>query len=155
LTPRGRAAFAIVFFGLELAGIAYGQRTPDHAFGFQMFNESSRLTIHLFREVERRRKRVRVPLPNGHWHAPDASGQQHRHAWQDRVRASASPLDTLEQSMHAPYGLSAQLFHLQAALDDAVRHLATDAQTKALIARVETVKNGKPGPWVELRADKP
>ncbi len=143
-----------MFFGLELAGIAWGQRTPDHALGFQMFNESSQLTIHLFREVERRGQRVLVAVSDGHWQAPDASGQLRDYAWHDRVGPQALPLNTLELSRHATYGLPAQLFRLQAALDDMVRHLPTDTETLALVAQVETLQNGRPGQR-ELRAAKP
>ena len=149
----GRVAFVVAFFGLELLGIAWGQLAPDHALGFQMFNESSRITIHLFREIERRKRRVLVPLPDGRWQAPDAQGTVHDFAWSDRVRAS--PLYVLGQSMHAPYGLDAQLFRLQGALDDVVRHIQGDSRTRALVAKVETIRNGRPGPVVELRADKP
>lgn len=118
-----------------------------------MFNETSRLTIHLFREVQRKKKRVLVPLPDGRWQAPDASGHMRDYAWQDRVRYS--PLDVLERSVHARYGLAGQLFHLQAALDDVVRHLPEDGTTLALVAKVDTLQNGSPGPQLELRADKP
>lgn len=142
----------VAFFGLELTGIAWGQRTPDHVLGFQMFNETSRLTIHLFREVKQKRKRVLVPVPDGRWRAPDRSGQLRDYAWQDRVHYS--PLDVLERSMHARYGLKGQLFHLQAALDDVVQHLSEDQATLALVAKVDTLQNGKPG-QIELRAEKP
>ena len=142
----------LVFFGLELAGIAWGQRAPDHVLGFQMFNETSRLTIHLFREVKQKRRRVLVPVPDGRWRAPDPSGRLRDYAWQERVRYS--PLDVLETSVHARYGLAAQLFHLQAALDDVVQHLPDDTTTLALVARVDTLQNGKPG-QLELRAQKP
>jgi hypothetical protein len=142
----------VAFFGLELLGIAWGQRAADHVLGFQMFNESSRLTIHLFREVKRKRQRVLRPIPDGRWLAVDATGQQHPHAWQDRVHYS--PLNVLERSVHARYGLQAQLFHLQAALDDAVRHLPDDVTTLALVAKVDTLQNGVPG-QLELRAEKP
>jgi hypothetical protein len=60
----------------------------------------------------------------------------------------------LNKSVRARYGLAAQLFHLQAALDDAVRHLPEDRETLALVARVDTLRNGLPG-QLELRADKP
>jgi hypothetical protein len=150
---RWRVLFTVSFFGLELAGIAWGQRAPDHALGFQMFNESSRLTIHLFREVENKHRRVLLPVPGGHWQAPDASGKLRDYAWQDRVRYF--PLDTLDRSLHAPYGLPAQLFHLQAALDDVARHIPADTRTRALVAEVETIRNFVPGPTVRLRAEKP
>jgi len=143
-----------LFFGLELAAIAWGQHTPDHVLGFQMFNESSRLTIHLFREVVvKKRKRVLLPVPSGHWQAPDASGQLRDYVWQDRIHYW--PLNVLEQSMHAPYGLAGQLFHLQAALDDVVRHIPNDTTTLALVAKVDNTKNGVPGAEQQLRAEKP
>jgi hypothetical protein len=149
-----RAAFVVAFFGLELVGIAWGQRAPDHVLGFQMFNETSRLTIHLFREVAgKNRKRVLVPVPSGRWQAADASGQLRDHAWQDRVHYS--PLNELERSVHARYGLAGQLFHLQAALDDVVRHIPDDTSTLALVAKVDTVQNGVPGAALQLRAEKP
>lgn len=148
-----RAGFALVFFGLELGGIAWGQRAPDHALGFQMFNESSRLSIKLFREVKKKGKRVRVPLPDGTWRAPDRDGNLRHYAWTDRVKTR--PLYSLGKSQHASYGLDAQLFRLQAALDDFVNHLPDDTTTLALIAEVEAVKNGKPAPLVTLRAEKP
>ena len=141
------------FFGLELGGIAWGQLAPDHVIGFQMFNESSRLTIHLSREVAHKRKRVLLALPDGHWQEPDASGKLRDYSWNDRVQAY--PIYRLEESMHASYGLDAQLYHLQAALDDVVRHIPDDARTLALVADVETIRNGRPGPVVRLRADKP
>lgn len=142
----------VVFFGLELAGIAWGQRTPDHTLGFQMFNESSRLTIHLFREVKRKNRRVLVPLPDGRWQAPDAAGQLRDYSWHDRVRYF--PLNTLGVSVHARYGLAGQLFHLQAALDDLMRHIPDDTTTLAIVADVETIQNGVPGDRVRLRANR-
>lgn len=148
-----RATFAVLFLGLELAGIGWGQRAPDHVVGFQMFNESSRLTIRLFREVQKKGRRVLVPLPNGAWSTRDASGKLRHYAWSDRVRAA--PLYVLGQSSHAPYGLDAQLFRLQGALEDVVSHIPDDTSTRALVAEVETVKNGRPGPVVTLRAERP
>jgi hypothetical protein len=153
LRNLARAAFVVGFFGLELSGVAWGQRTPDHVLGFQMFNESSRLTIHLFREVARKRKRVLIPLPDGRWQAPDASGKLRDYAWQDRVRYF--PINVLERSVHARYGLAGQLFHLQAALDDMARHIPHDTVTLALVAKVDTIQNGVPGAPQQLRAQKP
>jgi hypothetical protein len=118
-----------------------------------MFNESSRLTIHLFREVARKRQRVLVPVPDGRWRAPDANGQLRDYAWHDRVHYF--PLNVLETSVHARYGLAGQLFHLQAALDDVVRHIPDDTVTLALVAQVETIQNGAPGAPLQLRAEKP
>lgn len=142
----------LAFFGVELGGIAWGQRTPDHAFGFQMFNESSRLTIYLKREVRTKRGRSLVPVQNGHWQAPGPGGAQRDYVWQDRVNDVV--LRRLDVSVHASYGLDAQLFRLQAALDDMVRHIPDDTRTLALVADVETLRNGVTGS-VRLRAEKP
>jgi hypothetical protein len=157
LGPRARVAFVAAFFGLELAGIAWGVGAPDRVLGFQMFNESSRLTIRLFREVQGRgkakRKRVLVPVKNGTWQAPDASGQLREYRWDDRVRYW--PLRALDTPVPAKYGRAAQLFRLQAALDDVVRHLPHDTQTLALVAKVDTTRNGRKSETRLLRADKP
>ena len=153
LALTARAAFVALFFGLELVGLAWGQRAPDHVLGFQMFNESSQLTIHLFREVAEKRERVLVPLAGGRWQAPDASGTLRDYAGHDRVRYF--PLTELETRVNAKYGISAQLLRLQAALDDVVRHIPDDASTLALVAQVDTIKNGQPGPQLQLRAAKP
>ena len=153
LTLFGRGLFAAVFFGLELTGIALGQRAPDRVGGFQMFNESSQLTIHLFREVEKRGQRVRQPISDGTWRARDPNGSLRTYSWGDRVRTM--PLRVLGQSVHARYGLDAQLYRLQAALEDVAAHIPEDRETKALVAEVETNRNGKPGPRMTLRADRP
>ena len=43
------------------------------------------------------------------------AGKLREYSWKDRVHYY--PLDYLEASVHAKYGLDGQLFHLQAALD--------------------------------------
>jgi len=142
----------IAFFGLELWGVAYGQRAPDHVFGFQMFNESSRLSIHLKREVKTKHGKALVAVDNACWRAPDQSGTQRKYCWQDRVTDVG--VRTLDKSVHAAYGLDAQLFRLQAALNDVAAHIPEDRRTLALVADVETLRNGVPGS-VRLRAEKP
>lgn len=153
LQPMSRAAFVLVFLALELYGIAWGLRAPDHVLGFQMFNESSRLTVQLFREVQRKRRRVLVPVLDGKWQARDPSGNLRDFAWQDRV--TYQPLDVLGVSVRAKYGLSAQLFRLQAALQDVVSHIPQDTQTRALVAVVEATHNGRPPQTFRLRAERP
>jgi hypothetical protein len=152
LTLLGRAAFAATFFGLELGGIAWGQRAPDHVAGFQMFNESSRLSIQLFRETRKKGKRVLTPLPDGSWKVRAPDGSMKRYSWRDRVKVK--PLYVLGEMADARYGLDAQLFRLQAALDDFVRHTPDDAAMTALVAEVTTSRNGAPG-HVTLRAERP
>jgi hypothetical protein len=152
LGPSGRVPFVCLFLGLELAGIAWGQRAPDHVLGFQMFNESSRITIRLFREVERKRRRVLIPLPDGRWQAPDSSGKLRDYSWHDRVHYY--PLTALGSSVPAKYGLAAQLFRLQAALDDVMEHVPADTRTKALVAVVEATRNGAAPQTHRLRAER-
>ena len=94
-----------------------------------------------------------IAVPNGHWQAPDANGRLRDYAWHDRVHYF--PLKVLETSVRARYGLKGQLFHLQAALDDVVRHIPDDTVTRALVAKVDTIQNGVPGAPQQLRAEKP
>jgi hypothetical protein len=152
LKPKGRAAFVIVFLGLEAFAITWGLRAPDHVLAFQMFNESSSLTVELFREVQRKRRRVLVPVVDGKWQARDAAGVLRDFSWQDRVKYE--PLNRLGVSVHASYGLSAQLFRLQAALDDVASHIPDDTQTRALVAVVQASHNGRPK-TIQLRAERP
>jgi hypothetical protein len=152
LGPRAAASFAGVYALLQLAAVSWGLRAPDHVLGFQMFNESSRITLHLFRELERKRGRVLLPVPSGVWQALDQNGKRRSFAWQDRVRYPA--LASLESPVHASYGLDAQLFRLQAALDDVARHTPADTETKALVALIEAQRNGRPPVLVRLRAER-
>jgi len=153
LKPGTRAAFVLVFLGVELCAIAWGQLTPDHVLGFRMFNESSRITVQLFREVERKRRRVLVAVPEGRWKARDANGNLRDYAWQDRVKYY--PLEVLGVQVPAKYGLSAQLFRLQAALEDVIAHIPDDTQTRALVAVVEATHNGRSPQTIRLRAERP
>jgi hypothetical protein len=54
--------------------------------------------------------------------------------------------------VHAAYGLDAQLFRLKLALEDVLSHTRDDRETRALVAVVDTVKNGRPGPQVRVTA---
>jgi hypothetical protein len=152
LGPRARVLFVVGFLGLELCAIAWGQLAPDHVLGFQMFNESSRMRIELFREVERKGRRKLVPVPDGAWSAPDSQGRPRDFAWQSRIKHYT--LRELGRERHANYGLDAQLFRLQGALDDMVRNIPDDTRTKALVAVVEARRNGRPETH-RLRAERP
>ncbi|HYQ29809.1 MAG TPA: hypothetical protein VER04_21420, partial [Polyangiaceae bacterium] len=121
-------------------------------FGFQMFNASSQLKISLFRKVQRRGRPRLVPVRDGAWEAKDRSGKLHTHRWQDRVQYRQ--LTTLDRFVHAAYGLDAQLFRLQFALRDVVQHLPAEEETEALIAEVDTLKNGREVGHVRLQADR-
>lgn len=130
--------------------IVLAQQNPDHVFGFQMFNESSRLRIELFRRVRGAPSRELVKVVDGSWQARDRRGKLRSFSYHDRIRDRT--LARLEQSVHASYGLDGQLFRLKLALEDVLAHTRDDRETKSLVAVVETVKNGRPGPTVRVTA---
>ena len=94
-----------------------------------------------------------VPVHDGTWELTDRSGARRRYRWQDRVHYGR--LATLDRFVHAAYGLDAQLFRLQWALRDFVLHLPGDEETEALIAEVDTLKNGREAGHVRLQAERP
>lgn len=148
LPPPPSRLRAVFFFGYLCAQVALlfrAQASPDFVFGFQMFNASSELKIALFRRL--RHKRL-VRVTEGEWQVRGADGAVHTYRWNDRVRDGV--LGTLDRYVHASYGLDAQLFRLQFALNDVAAHLPDDHETQALVALVETRKNGRQGPQVRL-----
>ena len=147
LGPRARVVFALVYVGVMLGVVISAQFRPDHVFGFQMFNESSTVNIHLFRRV--RGHRELEPLPTGAFRDRDG-GRWRVFSWHDRVRDPV--LGHLEAPQHAKYGLAGQIFRLQLALDDFVSRLPADALTVGLFARVDTLKNGRDPDVVRLKA---
>jgi hypothetical protein len=153
LPPKARAVFFFGYLGVQALMLIRAERSPDFVFGFQMFNESSNIRIALFRQV-RRKGRVRlVPVRGGAWQAADAHGVVHDFHWQARVHDGV--LGTLDSSIHASYGLAAQLFRLQLALQDVAAHIPEDHETEALVAVVETSKNGREAGQARLKANRP
>jgi hypothetical protein len=144
---RARIAFAVAYVAVMVAVVVSAQFRPDHVFGFQMFNESSTVNIHLFRRV--RGRHGLEPLPGGEFRDRDGA-RMHRFRWRDRVHDPV--LGHLDVVQHAKYGLAGQLFRLELALDDFVSGLPRDALTTALVARVETLKNGRDPEIVQLEA---
>lgn len=147
LGRRGRLAFAALYVGVMLCVVVSAQFRPDRVFGFQMFNESSTVNIHLFRRV-RHAKRLE-PLVNGEF-VESVHGVPRRFRWNDRVHDPT--LGRLDVITHAKYGLEGQLFRLQLALDDFTRELPAGAQTSELVAVVDTLKNGRAPGVVRLRS---
>lgn len=145
-----RAAFAAAFLAGQVALIAWAQRAPDHVFGFQMFNASSDMKISLYRQIRMYDKPYFLSLHGGVWEARDKNRVMHTFRWNDRVRDGV--LGQLDHFVHASYGLDAQLFRLQSALDDVAAHSTADAEREALVAEVETVKNGRERRTVRLVA---
>jgi hypothetical protein len=147
LGPRARVVFAVLYVGVMLSVVASAQFRPDRVFGFQMFNESSTVNIHLFRRV-RTSPRL-LPLVNGEF-SDGPPGAPRLIRWTDRVHDPT--LGRLDVPTHAKYGLEGQLFRLQLALDDFMSELPSGAQTSELVAVVDTVKNGRPPGVVRLHS---
>lgn len=148
LRRSSRAAFFIAFIAVQLALVLTAESRPDRIFGFRMFNESSSAKFDLFRRVRRGRRERLVPLRDGTWQARTPAGESREFHWTDSVRYTA--LQEPSRFVHATYGLDAQLFRLQQALDYVAQHTPDDAETLSFVAKVETLKNGRPGPRVEL-----
>jgi hypothetical protein len=136
----GRTILAAVYLLVQVALLITASARPDGVFAFRMFNESSTISIELLRRVELGDGSLAVVPTNGAWKARDTNGVVHDVSWNDRVRDPI--LGTLGRPVHAAYGVDAQLFRLQRALDDVARSTTQDGETKALLARVAVVRNG-------------
>ena len=155
LPDKLRPLFFFGYLGIQVAVLIRAQSSPDLLFGFQMFNASSELRITLFRRLRPRHKRPSqlVPVTDGEWRVKGPDGALHTYRWNDRVHDGV--LGTLDRFVHASYGLDAQLFRLQFALDDVARHLPGDDETEALVALVDTRKNGRDQPQQRLIGARP
>jgi hypothetical protein len=152
LPLKARAAFFFAYLGVQAVILIRAERSPDFVFGFQMFNASSDLRITLFRQVRRKGHARLVPVHDGAWQTKDARGVHDFH-WRDRVHDGV--LGTLDAYIHASYGLEAQLFRLQFALRDVAAHIPDDHETEALIAVVDTLKNGREHDQVRFEVSRP
>jgi hypothetical protein len=140
-STKARIGFAAAYLGAQAALVLTGDLRPDGLFAFRMFNESSTIAIAIGRRVATTGEVRDVRATDGAWEARDASGAVHRFQWGDRVRDPI--LRTLGRPVHASYGVDAQLFRLQAALDDVADHLPGDNETRALVADVTIRQNGR------------
>lgn len=147
LGPRSRVAFAVFYVGVMLSVVVSAQFRPDRVFGFQMFNESSTLNIHLFRRIGQSPRLV--PIADGEFY-DQGHGSSRVFRWTERVHDPT--IGRLDVPTHAKYGLEGQLFRLQLALDDFVAQLPEGAQTSELVAVVDTVKNGRAPGSVRLHS---
>jgi hypothetical protein len=150
LPLKARAAFFCAYLGVQIVVLIRAQRAPDFMFGFQMFNASSDMKITLLRQVRRKGRARLIPVKDGSWAAKGALRTFH---WRDRVHDGV--LGTLGSYVHASYGIEAQLYRLQFALADVAAHIPDDHETEALVAVVDTIKNGREDQQVRLRANRP
>lgn len=135
-----RVLFAIAWIGGQLALVLTADRRADGAFGFRTFNESSALTVALYREVDAASgERVRVPVEGGVWSARDRAGMSRRFAWNDRVKRPE--LGVFDREVPASSAVT-QLDRWRAALDDVATHVPEDAESHRFIADVTVRRNG-------------
>ncbi len=148
-----RGAVALTYAALQIALVLTASLRADGAFGFRMFNESSSVEAHLFREVDSPSGQgtVREAAPDGKWRAHDASGAWHRFSWYDRVKSGA--IAGLDAKVHASYGAAAQVDRLHAALDDLAAHVPDDTETRAFVLEIAVMKNGRRPVPVTFRAE--
>jgi hypothetical protein len=150
LGPRARLAFAVVYVCAMTAVVATAPFRLDRVFGFQMFNQASKIEIRLARKV--RGVRDLVPVVDGEWQARDRRGKLRTFRWEDRVRDSV--LHVLDRPVHARYGVEGQLFRLKYALADVLDHIPRDAETTGFVASVSAWKNGRAAKVVRVKADR-
>ena len=149
LPPGLRPVFFASYLAVQLTLLIRAQKSPDFVFGFQMFNASSDMKISLFRQLRHKGRTRLVPVQDGAWQVKDATGRLVTYRWQDRVHDGV--LSNLDSFVHASYGLEAQLFRLQFALADVATHTPADRETEALVALVDTLKNGREPGRVRLQ----
>jgi hypothetical protein len=151
---RARVAFAASYLAFQAALIVTSARRPDHAFGFQMFNESSTVQFALLREVEAPSGHgtLFVHAYDGEWMARGSDGALRHFSWRDRVKIPA--LSAFDVTLEAGYGASAQLARMQAALDDVAQHIPNDDETLRLLTDVIVKRNGRE-PWMTRLASAP
>jgi hypothetical protein len=140
LDVRGRTLFAALYLAVQAGLVLSSRSRPDGVFSFQMFNESSTISIHLSRRMTTPSGEVTVPT-NGKWEEKSETGGHKLFSWNDRV---ADPmLGTLDREVHAAYGVDAQLYRLQRAMDDFVRSLPQGTETRSLVADIQVRRNGR------------
>jgi len=138
---RGRSWLAAIYLTGQAALVLTASARPERAFGFQMFNESSTMVISLSRRVRQADGGVATVPVSGVWQASDDDGVLREFRWGDRVKDPI--LASLDRQVHASYGVEAQLFRLQKALDDVASHVPRDRETRALVADVRVRQNGR------------
>jgi hypothetical protein len=138
LGPRGRAALCAVFFGGEALLIATAGMRTDRSYGFRMFPETSSVTVHLSRRLDGGKL---VPVEGNRWQARDCGGGVHGFAWGKLVRFPAP--GKLDARVGAPYGVESEVARTHDAMVYVARNTPEDCETRALVAHVERVRNGR------------
>lgn len=136
-----------LFFGLEAVLVATAGMRSDRSYGFRMFPESSSIIVHVSRRLA---DGALVPIENSRWEAHDCAGVAHDFVWKSMVRAPAPW--RLDGPVGAPYGVESEIHRTGEALRWVIEHTPDDCETRALVARVEARRNGRPVKDVDLEA---
>ncbi len=148
LSPRSRTLACALFFGGELLLVATAGMRSDRSYGFRMFPEASSITVHVSRRLA---DGTLVPIEKGRWQARDCSGEPHAFVWGKMVRFPAPA--RLDAPVGAPYGVESELHRTQDALRWVVDH-AGGCETRGLVARVDSRRNGRPADEIDLEANR-
>ena len=138
LGPRGRVALCAAFFGSEALLIATAGMRTDRSYGFRMFPETSFVDVHLVRRLDGGRL---APVEGERWQARDCGGAVHAYAWGKLVRYPAPW--KLDARIGAPYGVESAVDRTRDAMRWVAQHTPDDCETRALVAHVERVRNGR------------
>jgi hypothetical protein len=149
LGPRGRVIACSVFFGSELLLVATAGMRSDRSYGFRMFPESSSITVHVSRRLG---DGTLVPVEKGRWRARDCDGEAHDIVWSKMVRSPAPW--RLDAPVPAPYGVESEVHRTRDALRWVALHTPEDCETRALVAKVDARRNGRPAEEVDLEASR-
>src|SRR5277367_5022115 len=144
LGARGRALFCVLFFGSEAVLVATAGMRSDRSYGFRMFPEASTIVVHVARRLDGGRV---VPIEADRWQAHDCSGGVHSFRWSTMVHSPAP--GQLDVPIGAPYGVESELHRTRDALEWVATHTPEDCETRALVARIEPRKNGRPLATIE------
>jgi hypothetical protein len=139
LTKRGRAVFCVIFFGSEVVLVATAGLRTDRAYGFRMFPEASAITLHVSRRLQ---DGTVVPLTGGSWTPHGCEGAPHTFVWGKMVRFPAPW--KLDAPVGAPYGVDNEVQRARDGLAWVAAHTPEDCETRAFVAHVEAVRNGRP-----------
>jgi hypothetical protein len=146
---RGRTIVCAVFFGSEALLVATAGMRSDRSYGFRMFPEASSITVHVSRRLA---DGTLVPIERGRWHALDCNGGAHDIVWGRMVRPPAPW--RLDAAVPAPYGVESEIHRTHDALRWVLDNTPQDCETRALVARVDARRNGRPPEEVDLEADR-
>lgn len=147
LGPRGRTIACAVFFASEAVLIGTAGMRSDRSYGFRMFPEASSITVHVSRRLV---DGTLVPIEKGRWRALDCRGEAHDVVWSKMVRPPAPW--RLDGAVSAPYGIESEIHRTRDALRWVADHTPQDCETRALVAKVDARRNGRPPEEVDLEA---